>query len=119
MVNVVQFYVLYYRPSWFKEAGVTKVPETWEEVYEAAKKCRECAKGNLGKDYYGITFGASKAGHIDMAMLSALTFSQGETLLKNGKWNLETPEFAKSWNYLIRFMKDDTEAKRLACTISS
>jgi len=44
MVNVVQFYVLYYRPSWFKEAGVTKVPETWEEVYEAAKKCRECAK---------------------------------------------------------------------------
>jgi len=106
-VNIVQYYVLYYRPSWLKAAGVTKIPETWEEVYQASKKCREWAKGNLGKDYYGFTFGATKAGHIHIAMLSALTYSQGERFLKDGRWNLDTPEFANSWNYLIRMINED------------
>ena len=106
-VNIVQWYVLYYRPSWLKKAGVTKVPETWEEVYEASKKCREWAKGNLGKDYYGFTFGATKAGHIHIAMLSALTYSQGGRLLKDGKFNLDTPEFRNSWNYLVKMINED------------
>jgi multiple sugar transport system substrate-binding protein len=106
-VNIVQWYVLYYRPSWLKKAGVTKIPETWEEVYQASKKCREWAKGNLGKDYYGFTFGATKAGHIHIAMLSALTYSQGGRTLKEGKINLDTPEFANSWNYLLRMINED------------
>jgi len=106
-VNIVQYYVLYYRPSWLKAAGVKKVPETWEEVYEAAKKCREWAKKNLGPDYYGFTFGATKAGHIHIATLSALTYSQGERLLKGGRWNLDTPEFRNSWKYLINLIRDD------------
>jgi len=106
-VNIVQWYVFYYRPSWFKAAGVTKVPETWEEVYEAAKKCRAWAKKNKGPDYYGLVFGASKSGLIHIAYLSALTYSQGETLLKDGKWNLNTPEFRNAWNYLVKAMKED------------
>ena len=106
-VNMVQWYVFYYRPSWLKAAGVKKLPETWEEVYAAAKKCREWAKENLGPDYYGITFGATRAGHIHIAMLSALTYSQGGRTLKGGKFNLDTPEFRNSWNYLIEFMKED------------
>jgi ABC-type glycerol-3-phosphate transport system substrate-binding protein len=106
-VNIVQWYVFYYRPSWLKKAGVTKIPETWEEVYHAAKKCREWAKENLGKDYYGFTFGATRAGHIHIAMLSALAYSQGGRLLKDGKWNLDTPEFRNSWNYLVRMINED------------
>ncbi len=106
-VNIVQWYVLYYRPSWLKKAGVTEIPETWEEVYQASKKCREWAKANLGPDYYGFTFGATKAGHIHIAMLSALTYSQGGGFLKDGKWNLDTPEFRNSWNYLIKMINED------------
>ncbi|NOZ28695.1 MAG: extracellular solute-binding protein [Chloroflexi bacterium] len=106
-VNIVQYYVFFYRPSWLEAAGVEKVPETWEEVYEAAKKTRAWAKENLGEDYYGIVFGASKSGHIHIAYLSALTYSQGQTLLKDGKWNLDTPEFRNAWNYLVGLMKDD------------
>ncbi len=106
-VNIVQWYVFYYRPSWLKKAGVTKIPETWEEVYQAAKKCREWAKANLGKDYYGFTFAASKAGHIHIAMLSALTYSQGGRTLKDGKFNLDTPEFRNSWNYLVKMINED------------
>jgi ABC-type glycerol-3-phosphate transport system substrate-binding protein len=106
-VNVVQWYVFYYRPSWLKAAGVDKIPETWVEIYEAAKKCREWAKENKGPDYYGFTFAASKAGHIHMAFLSSLTYSQGETTLKKGKWNLETPEFRNAWTYLIKMIQED------------
>lgn len=106
-VNIVQWYVFYYRPSWLKAAGVTKIPETWQEVYAAAKKSREWAKKNKGPDYYGLVFGASKSGLIHIAYLSSLTYSQGETLLKDGKWNLDTPEFRNAWNYLVNSMKDD------------
>ena len=106
-VNTVQWYVFYYRPSWLEAAGVEEVPETWEDIYAAAIKCREYAKANLGEDSYGLTFGVSKSGQIHIAFLSALTYSQGVGLLKDGKWNLETPEFRNAWNYLVGAIRDD------------
>ncbi len=105
--NVIQWYVFYYRPSWLKAAGVDKLPETWAEIRDAAAKCREWAKKNKGPDYYGFTFAASKAGHIHLAFLSSLVYSQGARLLKDGKWNLETPEFRNAWNYLVKMIQDD------------
>lgn len=106
-VNIVQWYVFYYRPSWLKAAGVDKLPETWTEIFEAGKKARAWAKKNKGPDYYGFTFAASKAGHIHLAFLSSLTYSQGSTTMKDGKWNLDTPEFRNSFKYLVKMMQDD------------
>ncbi|MFQ6078851.1 MAG: extracellular solute-binding protein [Thermodesulfobacteriota bacterium] len=40
-------------------------------------------------------------------MLSPLTYSQGGSFLKDGKWNLDTPEFRNSWNYLITLIMED------------
>ena len=105
-INVVQWYNFFYRPSWLKAAGVEKIPETWTEIYEAAKKCREWAKENKGPDYYGLTFAVSKAGYIHLAWLSSLVYSQGSGLMKDGKWNLETPEFRNAWNYLVKAMQE-------------
>jgi ABC-type glycerol-3-phosphate transport system substrate-binding protein len=106
-VNIVQWYVFYYRPSWLKAAGVDKLPENWTDIYAAAKKARAWAKKNKSPDSYGFTFAASKAGHIHLAFLSSLTYSQGSTLLKDGKWNLNTPEFRNSFKYLIDMMQED------------
>ncbi len=106
-VNIIQWYVFYYRPSWLKAAGVDKLPETWTEIREAAKKARAWAKKNKGPDYYGFTFAASKAGHIHLAFLSSLTYSQGADLIKDGKWDLDTPEFRNSWTYLVKMIQDD------------
>jgi len=106
-VNIVQWYVFYYRPSWLKAAGVDKLPENWTDIYAAAKKARAWAKKNKSPDSYGFTFAASKAGHIHLAFLSSLTYSQGSTLLKDGKWNLDTPEFRNSFKYLIDMMQED------------
>jgi ABC-type glycerol-3-phosphate transport system substrate-binding protein len=104
-VNIVQYYVLFYRPSWLESAGVEKVPTTWEEVYEAAKKCREWAEVNLGPDYYGLVFAGGKAGHIHLAFLSSLVYSQGgKTLNPDGSWRLDSPEFKNAWNYMANLV---------------
>lgn len=39
--------VMFYNQAIFDQAGITEVPATWEEYYEAAKKIR-----TLGDDYY-------------------------------------------------------------------
>ena len=48
-------YKLAYNEDLFKEAGITELPTTWEEVYECAKKITEAGNG----EYYG--FGLSSA----------------------------------------------------------
>jgi len=105
-VNIVQWYVFYYRPSWLKAAGVDKLPDNWTDIFEAGKKARAWAKKNKGPDYYGFTFAASKAGHIHLAFLSSLTYSQGSTTMKDGKWNLDTPEFRNAFKYLVKMMQE-------------
>jgi ABC-type glycerol-3-phosphate transport system substrate-binding protein len=101
-------YILYYRPSWLQKAGVTKVPETWKEVFEAAKKCREWAKTNLGKDYYGYVFPGGRETLYD---LDAMTFSQGGKTVRDGKINLLTPEFTNAWNSLLNLIYEDVADK--------
>ena len=76
--DTMRVYVLFYRLSWLKAAGVDKVPETWQEVREVAKKCREWAVENLGPDYWGIVF----PGKYNLAhMLQAGIYSQGARVL--------------------------------------
>ena len=58
-----------------KDSDKDGLPDNWTDIYAAAKKAREWAKKNKGPDYYGFTFAASKAGHIHLAFLSALTYS--------------------------------------------
>ena len=106
-VNIVQYYVLFYRPSWLEAAGVEEVPDTWEEVWDAAKKARAWAKENKGPAYFGYVFGATAAGHVHIAMLSSWLYSQGETKLIDGEWNLDTPEFRNAWNYLTGLITED------------
>jgi multiple sugar transport system substrate-binding protein len=50
-INAV--HVLYYRPDLFEKYGVTKVPETWEELRDAAKLVTEKGKAD---NIQGVTF---------------------------------------------------------------
>lgn len=105
--DTMRVYVLFYRPSWLKAAGVEKVPETWQEVREAALKCREWAKENLGPDYWGIVF----PGDYNMShMLQAGIYSQGARVLVDGKpvWN--SPEGRNSWQLWYDFIVTDKSA---------
>ena len=39
---------MYYRADWFGEAGITKVPETWDEFQAAAQALTDPAQGRYG-----------------------------------------------------------------------
>lgn len=51
-------YKLAYNKDLFKEAGITEIPETWDEIYEVSKKITE--KGN--GEYYGFGLSSAPAG---------------------------------------------------------
>lgn len=106
-VDTMRAYVLFYRPSWLEAAGVAKVPETWEEVREAARKTREWAVENLGPGYYGIVFpGDFNFSH----MLQAGIYSQGGRVLVDGRPVFNTPEGRKAWQLFYDFVVTDGSA---------
>jgi ABC-type glycerol-3-phosphate transport system substrate-binding protein len=51
--------VLLYRDDLFKKAGVPKVPTTWTELREAAKKLTQDTNGDGKTDVYGFAFCSS------------------------------------------------------------
>lgn len=103
-VDTMRSYVFYYRPSWLEAAGVEKVPETWQEVREAAKKCDDWAKENLGSDYYGIVFPAKSYNLLHM--LQPGIYSQGARVIQDGVPTYDTPEGRKSWEYWVNLVRD-------------
>lgn len=47
---------IFYRKDWLKKVGITKAPETWEELYNMAKAFTlNDPDGNDKKDTYGLT----------------------------------------------------------------
>ena len=48
--------VMFYNKDMFEEAGVTKVPETWEELREAAKKLTQDKDGDGETDQWGMMY---------------------------------------------------------------
>lgn len=95
----------YYRPSWLERAGVSKVPETYEELYAAAKKMRQWAKNNVGPDAYGIAFGASA---IEIPpLLQQLTYAQGGRLMKDGRYQFTSKEVRNTVSYLVNAIRED------------
>ncbi|QOV18515.1 sugar ABC transporter substrate-binding protein [Blautia liquoris] len=49
-----QILYIYYRPSVFKEAGITQTPETYDEFIEDIKKCTMDTDGDGKTDIYGF-----------------------------------------------------------------
>jgi ABC-type glycerol-3-phosphate transport system substrate-binding protein len=84
---------LFYRPSWFKKAGL-KVPRTWQELIPISKELDKWAKANLGEGYSGAVFSAKVAG-MTRKLIEMLVYSQDKRLVQDGKlvidkdaWNL-------------------------------
>jgi len=51
---------VFYRPSLFKEAGITQLPETWEELRQAAKQLTQDKNGDRRPDQYGMLLSLGK-----------------------------------------------------------
>lgn len=98
--------ITYARPSWLKAAGVG-IPSTWEELIVAGKKARQWAVENLDQTYWGVGFTGD---HYLLQVLQGITYSQGGRLMKDGKINLLTPEFKRTWEMVVNFIAKDKSA---------
>ena len=78
---------IFYRPSLFEKAGITKIPQTWEELREAAKKLTQDFDGDGLTDQYGMFLSLGKGEWTVFAWLP-FVYSAGGELLENKQPNL-------------------------------
>lgn len=102
--------LIFYRPSWLKNAGVD-VPATWKDLYVAAKKCRTWGREELGPSYYGMVF----AGLIEnfMQPFQSQIYSQDGQIYKNGKPQFLSPEVKNAFEYWVRMIKEDIASEEV------
>ena len=89
-----------YRTDWFKEVGVTKFPDTWEELYEVGKKLK--AKGHPFGFELGHGFGDNHGW-----MYPLLWSYGGREVDKDGKTVLlDSDETARAVDFCRKFFRD-------------
>ncbi|MCL1475127.1 ABC transporter substrate-binding protein [Argonema antarcticum] len=81
---------VFYRPSLFKAAGITKVPETWSELRQVAKKLTLDKNGDRQIDQHGIMLPLGKGEWTVFSWLPFMFSADGE-LLKDDRPNLVNP----------------------------
>lgn len=79
---------LFYRPSLFREAGITKLPETWEEIRETAKQLTKDKNGDGRPDQHGILLSLGK-GEWTVFNWLPFMYSAGGEIIEGKKINLD------------------------------
>jgi len=93
----------FYRPSWLEQAGVD-LPDTYAELPDVFRKVDEWAKANLGKDYYGSVYVGGTQDAINL--YRALMYSQGATVMKDGKYQFDIPESKNAFSWMVNVIKN-------------
>lgn len=70
---------IFYRPSLFQQAGITKLPQTWEELRQVAKQLTGDRNGDGRLDQYGLLLPLGK-GEWTVFMWLPFLWSGGENL---------------------------------------
>ncbi len=93
-----EHYVLFYNKEYFKDAGIEKVPETYEELIKAAKKLTDPDKNRYGISMRGDGFAS---------VLSWITVARayGADYFKDGVCNLTSPEAIKAIDIYKELLK--------------
>lgn len=90
-------HVMWYRKDQLEAAGIDKVPETWDELYEAALAIHDPSS------VYGMTFSCGKGDFLATMYLDLYVKSAGETLLtKDKKANLTSQAAIDGINYWVK-----------------
>jgi multiple sugar transport system substrate-binding protein len=96
---------LFYRPSFFKSAGVS-IPKYWDEWLDSAKKLTMDKNGDGTTDQYGIGLVASKTACTDQYYAAFMAAAGGAYFDKSGKVTINTPAvvraldfYSKLWQY--------------------
>jgi ABC-type glycerol-3-phosphate transport system substrate-binding protein len=100
---------LVYNKTLFEEAGITAPPQTWEELYEYAKKLTVDKDGDGKIDQYGI--GLVGKQHHDITWLFNMFVNQAGAKIvteENGQYKvgLNSPEGKKALEFYIKLIRE-------------
>ncbi|MDD3059127.1 MAG: extracellular solute-binding protein [Spirochaetia bacterium] len=104
-------YVAYYRKSWLADAGITKLPTTWEEYYEMCKAVTDPANNRYG---FGLPLGDLHGWKTVWSILQ----TQGVDLVKQnakGDWIVDVSDedykaIVWTYDYLYKLVRDCSPA---------
>jgi multiple sugar transport system substrate-binding protein len=98
----VETRVLYYRTDIAKKAGITKPPETWDELKEMARAMKE-----KGGARYGIALSPN-----NWQELMPFVWQNGaEVISEDGEVNFDSPEVIEALEYYQSFFKEGLTAE--------
>jgi multiple sugar transport system substrate-binding protein len=97
--NISKAYVLNYRKSLFKEAGIQESPKTWDELITAAKKLTKDTNGDGVPEQWGLVIGLREV--LGYRMLANLLFGAGGHFVYDGKVKVNTPEMQQVFQFLV------------------
>lgn len=96
---------IFYRPSLFEKAGITKLPLTWEEFTEAAQKLTQDIDGDGKLDRHGIVLPLGKGEWTVFTWLPFMYSANGE-LIENDEVDLVNPGALAALEFWSDLLKD-------------
>ncbi len=96
-------HVDFYRPSWLKNAGVS-LPDNYADLYDTIAKVDTWAKQSLGSDFYGAVFVGGSQDALNI--YRTLMYSQGTSVIKNGKYQFGTQESKNAFKMMVDIVKN-------------
>lgn len=96
--------VLFYRPSWLKEAtGSSEPPSSFKELIEVSAKCAD-AKGS---GYYGLALPGKDPRYLAGAMSMPLYSQPGGSYLDGeGNFDVTTEQYEKAFTNMVNLVKE-------------
>jgi multiple sugar transport system substrate-binding protein len=99
----VETRVLYYRTDIAEKAGITKAPETWDELKAMAKALK--AKGGA---QWGISLGTK-----NWQEFLPFVWSNGGDIVKDGQFTLNSPEAVEALSFYDSFFEESLTPKQV------
>ncbi|GAB1545438.1 ABC transporter substrate-binding protein [Scytonema sp. NUACC21] len=96
---------IFYRRDLFKEAGITELPKTWEQLRQVAKKLTQDRNGDGTADRYGMLMPLGK-GEWTVFTWFPFLLSSGGTLVENNRPNLVNPGTVAALQFWQDLIKD-------------
>ena len=102
---------VFYRPSLFAAAGITKLPETWEELRQAARQLTKDTNGDRRIDRHGIFLPLGKGDFAVFIWLPFMWSGGGELVSADGQKPALVNQGAIAALQFWRDLLDDGSAK--------
>lgn len=95
-------YVMYYRTDLFEQAGIEKVPETWDELIEVAQKLTVDLDGDGNIDQWGLaTNGLPGQVFNTYSFFNLLLTNNGQVIDETGMPTFNSPEGVEALQFMV------------------